>query len=181
MASPQRSFSTTEEEMDLAPYLPALKYIHVLAALGFLLAHGTSAAVSMRLRNERDRSRMVAYLELSGSTFGAAYLALLVLFVGGIISGIAGGYWTSGQWWLWLSLALFLGLAIEMSFVRWRYYLGVRTALGVAPPPKDGIAPPPANDEELARVLASPLPALNLGLALVVVAILTWLMMFKPF
>jgi hypothetical protein len=166
--------------MDLTPFLPGLKFIHVLAALGFLLAHGTSAAVSLRLRGERDRGRMIAYLQLSDATMNAAYIGLLVLLVGGIVSGIAGGYWTSGQWWLWISLALFLGLGIEMSFVRWRYFLGVRTALGIAPPPKDGQAPPPASDDELHGLLDSNLPRLNLALALGVIAVLTWLMMFKP-
>ncbi len=167
--------------MDLAPFLPGLKFIHVLAALGFLLAHGASAAVSVRLRRERDRSRMIAYLELSASTFGAAYVALLVLFVGGIISGIAGGYWTAGQWWLWVSLALFMALFVEMSFVRWRYLLGVRTALGIAPPPKTGDRPPLASDDELFGLLDSALPMLNLAFALLVIAVLVWLMMFKPF
>jgi hypothetical protein len=153
----------------------------VLAALAFLLAHGTSAAVSIRLGRERDRARLIAYLELSGSTFNAAYVALIVLFVGGIVSGIAGGWWTSGQWWLWVSLILFIVLFVEMSFVRWRYLLGVRTALGIAPPPKEGDPPPPATDEELFAILDSQLPMVNLVFALAVVALLTWLMMFKPF
>jgi hypothetical protein len=167
--------------MDLAPFLPGLKLVHVLAAMGFFLAHGTSAAVSLRVRRERDRARLIAYLQLSESTMGAAYVALLVLLVGGILSGIAGGYWTSGQWWLWVSLALFLGLGVEMGFVRWRYFLGIRTALGIAPAPTSGDTLPPMGEEELASRLASPLPVLNLALALAVVAILTWLMMFKPF
>jgi len=167
--------------MDLTPFLPPLKLVHVLAAFAFLLAHGTSAAVSLRLRRERDRARIVAYLQLSDWTMGASYVALLVLFVGGIVSGIVGGHWTGGQWWLWLSLILFIALAFEMSFVRWRYLLGVRTALGIAPPPKTGEAPPPGTDEELFALLDSPLPMLNLAVALVVIAILVWLMMFKPF
>src|SRR5207248_1870179 len=128
--------------MDLAPLLPQLKLIHVLAALGFVLAHGTSAAVSLRLRRLRDRPAIVAYLELSEWTMGATYVALLVLFVGGIVSGIAGGYWASGRWWLWAALAIFLLVAIEMSFVRWRYLLRVRTVLGVAPEQRAGKGPP---------------------------------------
>jgi len=167
--------------MDLTPLLPMLKFVHVLAALAFLLAHGTSAAVSVRLRRERDRTRIIAYLQLSQWTMGASYVSLLVLFVGGIVSGIVGGYWTGGQWWLWVSLVLFIALAFEMSFVRWRFLLGVRTALGIAPPPKIGEAPPLGTDEELFAFLDSPLPFLNLAFALAVIAILVWLMMFKPF
>jgi hypothetical protein len=167
--------------VDLTTFLPHLKFVHVLAAFAFLLAHGTSAAVSLRLRRERDRARIVAYLQLSDWTMGASYVALLVLFVAGIVSGIVGGWWTGGQWWLWVSLILFIALAFEMSFVRWRYLLGVRNALGIAPAPKTGEAPPPGTDEELFALLDSPLPILNLAFALAVIAILVWLMMFKPF
>jgi len=167
--------------MDLTPWLPWLKLVHVLAAFAFLLTHGTAAAVSLRLRSERDRSRIVAYLQLSESTMNATYLALSVLFFGGILSGIAGGYWTSGRWWLWVSLVVFLALAFEMSFVRWRYLLGVRTLLGIAGPSKTGEAPLSGTDEELVRALDSRVPMVNLFLGLAGIAILTWLMMFKPF
>lgn len=118
--------------MDLVLFLAPLKLIHVLAALAFVMAHGTSAAVSLRLRGLRDRATILAYLDLSERTMGATYASLLVVFVGGIISGIAGGYWTSGRLWLWASMAVFMAIALEMSFVRWRYLLRVRTALGIA-------------------------------------------------
>ena len=167
--------------MDLAPLLPQLKLIHVLAALGFVLAHGTSAAVSLRLRRLRDRPTIVAYLELSEWTMGATYLALLVLFMGGIVSGIAGGYWTDGRWWLWASLAIFLIVAFEMSFVRWRFLLRVRNALGIAPDQRAGKGGPPGSDEELAAALDSRLPVVNFIVGIAGIAILVWLMMMKPF
>jgi hypothetical protein len=167
--------------MDLVSFLAPLKLIHVLAALAFVLAHGTSAAVSLRLRTLRDRATIVAYLDLSERTMGATYVALLVVFVGGIISGIAGGYWTSGRLWLWASLAIFLGIAFEMSFVRWRYLLRVRNALGIAPDQRAGKGPPPASDEELAAALDSRLPVVNIVVGVGGIAILVWLMMMKPF
>ena len=167
--------------MDLAPFLVPLKLIHVLAALAFVLAHGTSAAVSLRLRTLRDRATIVSYLDLSEGTMGAMYVALLVLFVGGIVSGIAGGYWTSGTWWLWASLAVFFGIAIEMSFVRWRYLLRVRNALGIAPDQRVGKGSPAGTDEELAATLDSRLPMVNFVVGVVGIAILVWLMMMKPF
>jgi hypothetical protein len=167
--------------MDLAPFLPPLKLVHVLAALAFVLAHGTSAAVSLRLRTLRDRATIIAYLDLSERTMGAVYGALLVLLVGGIVSGIAGGYWTSGQWWLWASLAIFIGIAIEMSSVRWRYLLRVRNVLGIAPDQRAGKGPPPGSDEELAAALDSRLPMVNFVVGVAGIAILVWLMMMKPF
>lgn len=167
--------------MDLVPFLAPLKLIHVLAGLAFVLAHGTSAAVSLRLRTLRDRATIVAYLDLSERTMGATYAALLVVFVGGIISGIAGGYWTSGRLWLWASLAIFLGIAFEMSFVRWRYLLRVRNALGIAPDQRAGKGSPPGTDEELAAALDSRIPVVNFVVGASGIAILVWLMMMKPF
>lgn len=167
--------------MDLGPFLAPLKLIHVLAALAFVLAHGTSAAVSLRLRTLRDRATIVAYLDLSERTMGATYVALLVVLVGGIISGIAGGYWTNGRLWLWASLAIFLGIAFEMSFVRWRYLLRVRNALGIAPDQLAGKGPPAGSDEELAAALDSRIPAVNFVVGVGGIAILVWLMMMKPF
>jgi hypothetical protein len=167
--------------MDLVPFLAPLKLIHVLAALAFVLAHGTSAAVSLRLRTLRDRGMIVAYLDLSERTMGATYVALLVVFVGGIISGIAGGYWTSGRLWLWASLAIFIGIAFEMSFVRWRYLLRVRNALGIAPDQVAGKGPPPGSDEELTAALDSRIPVINFAVGVGGIAILVWLMMMKPF
>lgn len=167
--------------MDLAPFLAPLKYIHVLAALAFVLAHGASAAVSLRLPTLRDRGTIVAYLDLSERMMGATYAALLVVLVGGIVSGIAGGYWTSGQLWLWASLAIFIGIAFEMSFVRWRYLLRVRNALGIAPDQRAGKGPPPGSDEELAAALDSRIPVVNFVVGVGGIAILVWLMMMKPF
>jgi hypothetical protein len=167
--------------MDLVPFLAPLKLIHVLAALAFVLAHGTSAAVSLRLRTLRDRGMIVAYLDLSERTMGATYVALLVVFVGGIISGIAGGYWTSGRLWLWASLAIFIGIAFEMSFVRWRYLLRVRNALGIASDQVAGKGPPLGSDEELTAALDSRIPVINFAVGVGGIAILVWLMMMKPF
>lgn len=167
--------------MDLVPFLAPLKLIHVLAALAFVLAHGTSAAVSLRLRALRDRATIVAYLDLSERTMGATYATLLVVFVGGIISGIAGGYWTSGRLWLWASLAIFIGIAFQMSFVRWRYLLRVRNALGISPDQRAGKGLPPGSDEELAGALDSRIPVVNFVVGVGGIAVLVWLMMMKPF
>jgi hypothetical protein len=41
--------------------------------------------------------------------------------------------------------------------------------------------PPPAPDEELARVLASPQPVIAAAIGVGGIAVLVWLMMLKPF
>src|SRR3989304_4380836 len=45
-----------------------LIFLHVLAALTFFLAHGTSAAMAFKIRKETDFTRIGAILDLSWST-----------------------------------------------------------------------------------------------------------------
>jgi len=44
--------------MDLTPWLTQLRLVHVLAAFAFVLIHGASAMVAIKLRGERDRTRI---------------------------------------------------------------------------------------------------------------------------
>ncbi len=46
-------------------------FVHVGAALVFMLAHGASASVAFRLRRERDVARLSALLDLSGASYWA--------------------------------------------------------------------------------------------------------------
>lgn len=103
--------------MDLAPWLPLLRLVHVLAAFGFVLVHGASAMVAFKLRGERDRTRIQALMELSNAYLNWLYVALLVLLLAGILSGIAGGYWTSGRYWLWASLGLLIAIVVAMHVI----------------------------------------------------------------
>jgi hypothetical protein len=102
--------------------------------------------------------------------------------VTGIVAGFSGNYWTSGRLWIWASLVvvvIVVGLMTPMG----RMYLDrVRTALGVDPKGKVGqplgeTVDPVALDE----AIRSGRPLLVAGLGIVGVAILAWLMMFKPF
>ena len=45
-----------------------LVFVHILAAITFFLAHGTSAAMAFQVRRESDFNRIRALLDLSWST-----------------------------------------------------------------------------------------------------------------
>lgn len=170
--------------MDLSPFRPWLTLVHVLGVLAFVLLHGASAAVAFKLRGERDRIRIGALLELSNAYLNWMYLALLMLLVGGILSGIAAGFWTSGDLWIWVSLVLFIAILVAMYVLATPYFEQLRHALGMATfnDIRKKLDPPsPASDDELARLLASPRPVQTAVVGLGGIAVIAWLMMMKPF
>ena len=160
-----------------------LVYIHVLATFAFLLAHGVSSVVALRLRRQRDPALARAWLQLnaSGGFVAVFYGSLLLLLITGIVSGFIGDWW--GQGWIWLSLALLIGIIIGMFFIGTRRYSRLRQALGM--PWFDGRKEHPAGEpapiEEIHALLAdSPALALTV-IGFGGIAVILWLMMFKPF
>ena len=161
---------------------PWVVFLHVLSALAFMLAHGASAAVMFRVRVERDPARLAALLDLSQSVTGLLSLSLLALFIFGLIAGFMGSWW--GRGWIWASLAVLVVLSIVMNSLGRMYFNKVRSALGLATyeTQKKKIAPPPALPAEaLAAVLNAGQPRLVAWAGFISLAVLTWLMMFKPF
>ncbi|MBP6017134.1 MAG: hypothetical protein KA586_10480 [Candidatus Promineofilum sp.] len=163
---------------------PWIVYIHVLATFAFLLTHGVSSVVTLRLRGQRDpalaRAWMLIYYD-NGIYYGALYSSLLVLLLTGIVSAFMGKWW--GHAWVWLSLALLIGIIISMTFIGAMHYTKVRKALGMPylerwkPQPAIDPAPP----EEIAALLANS-PAITLAvIGFGGIAVILWLMMFKPF
>jgi hypothetical protein len=168
--------------IDLAPFHSLIVFAHVLGVFLFLLAHGVSAGVLLRLRGERDPAAVRTLVDLSARSFPVMGIGALIWFVTGIVAGFSGNYWTSGRLWIWASLVvvvIVVGLMTPMG----RMYLDrVRTALGVDPKGKVGQPLGDAVDPvALDEAIRSGRPLLVAGLGIVGVAILAWLMMFKPF
>ena len=80
--------------------------IHVLSIFGFVTAHGASAAVTFKLRGERQVERVHVLLELSRGANSVANGLLILLLAAGVTLGFMGGGW--GQYWIWTSLALLI-------------------------------------------------------------------------
>jgi hypothetical protein len=170
--------------MDLAPFLVWLKLLHILGALGLVLTHGASAAVAFKLRGERDRVRVQALVDLSNAYLNAFYLSFAVVLIAGILSGIAGGYWTSGRLWIWASLMVFFATAIGMFVLATPHFEAIRHAVGVATfsDIRKGVAPPPPLDDgELATLLTSRKPLWIAAVGLGGITLLVYLMVVKPF
>lgn len=150
------------------------KLLHILGVLGFVLFHGVSAVVALRLRKERDRIRIAELLQLSGSSVRAMYVSLGWLLVFGIVAGIQGFYWNDG--WFWISIVLLVLVAAEMSVVAGPYYRRVKEAVELRP---SGV--PRRSDEELEEILRSRIALWNAVAGFGALAIIAWLMVFKPF
>ena len=158
-----------------------LVYAHIFGVFVFLIAHGVSAAVGFRLAKERSRERVAALLDLSGSSYRATTLGLLWILITGLILGQVGGWWTFT--WFWAAIVVLMLLAGLMTPLAAIPYNRIRAMLGLPAPlrrrqPKPR---PPGTDEELSAALAkiSPIPSAAVGF--VGLAVLLWLMIFKPF
>lgn len=167
--------------MDLTPYLGWLKFLHVAGAFMFVAGHGVSMAVAFRLRTERDASRMLALLDLSGWSLGLAGVGLLVILASGIVGGIARGYF--GSAWIWISLVVFVVVGGLMTPVAGTYFTRLRHALGqrtrnLKPSEPDPVPLPP---NEVVALAQSRRPEWSALMGIGGFLMILWLMMFKPF
>jgi hypothetical protein len=156
-------------------------FLHIIGILGFLLAHGASVSVSFALRRERNLERVRTLLDLSSNSYGLMYISLLVLLAGGIVSGLMGHWWRMG--WIWVSLVLLFAILVSMYVYGTRIYSGIRTAVEM-PNHKRGQDQPPAETasaEEIDTLLKRGNPMLLTVIGYGGFAVITWLMIFKPF
>jgi len=146
------------------------KLVHLVGVLGFLAAHGATAAVAGRLRRERDPARIRSLLGLSRATRPWMYASLIVLLVGGIVDGFLGHWWGAG--WIWVALILLALMLVAAFPLAVPYYVRVRRAVT-----EDADTSP----EELAALLSSPRPIVIAAVETVGLLAIVWLMVLKPF
>jgi amino acid transporter len=159
-------------------------FTHVLAVFGFLIAHGASAAVIFKLRRERDVNSMRVLLDLSRRANGVANACLLLLLVAGIAAGFIGGWW--GQYWIWTALGVLVVISVAMfaigsgPLMRIRQVVDPEEAARMKP---DRVAPAheAPSEAELANLVTATRPWLITLIGGGGLAIILWLMMFKPF
>lgn len=150
------------------------KFLHVAGVLAFVLFHGVSIMVALRLRKERDRARISELLRFSGSSVLGMYLSLAWLVVFGTIAGVKGGSWDDG--WFWISVVILVLVVGEMSAGAKPYYQRVKEAVEIRP---SGV--PRKSDEELDEILRARVGLVNATIGFAALAVIAWLMIFKPF
>jgi hypothetical protein len=152
--------------------------VHIVAAFAFVMAHGVSVYAIYRVRRERDRARLGALVDLSGSTLGFAGISLLVILVAGILAGVNQGFFAKA--WIWSSIVLLVVIGGAMTPLAAIPMNKVRRALGIAIR-GDKEPPAPASDAELEALLASLRPELPAAIGGVGLIVMVGLMSLKPF
>ena len=164
-------------------------FTHVLAVFGFLIGHGASAAVIFRLRREREANSIRVLLDLSRRANGVANACLLVLLVAGVTAGFMGGWW--GRYWIWAALGVLVLISVAMfaigsgPLMRIRQLVDPEEAARMQPNRAATAHDAPKHDapteQELVSLLAATRPVLITLIGGGGLAIILWLMMFKPF
>jgi len=158
-----------------------LVFLHVLGVMGLMLAHGGTTAMTLLLKRQRDFDHMRALLDLSRHSGPSLGVALLVLLGSGIAAGFTGHWW--GEGWIWTSLAILVGTTTVMGWSSRAHYHRLRKVLGM--PYFEGnkarSALPPASEEEVSAVQATLRPGLLAAAGFGGIALIAWLMMYKPF
>ena len=149
-------------------------FLHIAGVFVFLVAHGVSIGVSMRLRQERDPKRIMALLDVSSSSISGLYVGLVLLLAGGVVAGFVGDWW--GQGWIWVALGTLVAVMVFMYALATNYYKRLRLIVGAMADGSEAVS-----DERLAELLAGPravvLAVLGSGGLLFILS----LMLFKPF
>lgn len=156
-------------------------FLHVLGALGFFMAHGASAVMAFRLQRERELKRIQAILDLSDAALPVMYMSLMLLLLAGIVAGIMGNWFSQG--WIWTALVIMVVLWGGMQYYSINFFTPIRKAVGL--PYRQGreekAGEVPLSEAEIEKLItaANPQPVLLMSSGLI--AIILWLMLFKPF
>lgn len=150
------------------------KFVHVTAAFAFVLSHGVSVAVAFKLRKERDPARVMALLQLSGSSIGALYVSLLALVGAGVVLGFTQHWWSFI--WIWAAIGVLVATIAAMYLVATPYYRKIRVVAGAMAGGSRAIS-----DDQWASLLTSSRLFVVAGVGVVGLGLILWFMILKPF
>ena len=158
-----------------------LVFVHVLAAITFFLAHGTSAAMAFQIRKETDFPRIRALLDLSWSTQILMGVSFLIMGLTGIILPFMIHIWNKGY--IWLSIVLMLFVFIYMALYNETHYKELRRLVGLPYMKGNNRLPaePPSSPDKVAALLIKTSVTSLVIVGYVIPGIVLWLMIFKPF
>lgn len=149
------------------------KYFHIAAVLILLGTHGTSMLVLYRIRGERDRSKILSMLNLSGEAATPTYVALVLVVLTGVWNMYAIDAWSKA--WVWLAIVILVAMVGLMMVVAKPYFVRVKAACEVRP---SGV--PRVSDEELTEITRSSTAHLITAIGVIGLLAILYLMVFQP-
>ena len=157
-----------------------LLFSHIASVAGFLLAHGTSAAMAFRLRSEKTTDGIRSLTELSKQTTGVMYTFIALTVISGLFLGFQGRWW--GRAWIWTALAVLLLTIGAMSAFGGRFN-AVRGVVGLPAWDRRGktTTSAPGSPEEIRRAVEAAPVGVITAIGVVALVLLLWLMILKPF
>lgn len=148
-------------------------FLHIAGAFGFLMAHGVSAYVTLRLPKERDPARVSQLLELSASSVGFMWNSIGVLLIGGIAAGFTGHFW--GQGWIWAAIVVLIIVTATMYAMGTTWAKRLRTISGAMAGGTEAVS-----GAQFEEILRSKRPYTIAAIGFVGLLLILWLMIFKP-
>jgi hypothetical protein len=149
------------------------KFVHVAGAFAFLIAHGVSIGVSFRVRKERDPVRVLALLQLSGSSIMGLYVSMLVLVGAGVVMGFLRHWWS--YIWIWTAIGVLVATILAMYFIATPYYRKIRVVAGAMAEGSQAIS-----QQDWVALLTSPRLFVVAAVGLVGLGVILWLMVMQP-
>lgn len=149
-------------------------FVHLAGVFAFLLSHGVSAGVALKLRRERDPAKIDALLQLSSSSVTWFWPSIGTLLLGGVVAGFLGKWWGFG--WIWGSLGILGFMIVEMLLVARPYYRRVGTIVRAMAGGSEVVTA-----EQLDAVLGASPALINAILGFASIFGILYLMIFKPF
>ena len=155
-----------------------LVFLHIFFAFTFMLAHGVHAAAMLAFRNEKDPERALTFFNIVPELHMVRIL-MVSMGLPGLIAAFITPWWRHG--WVWASVVIFF----IISFVMYKYGAGYFGLIESAA--KRLIEARKTNTDvesalmafEEARTARHPITVSVVGIT--GLAIILWLMRFKPF
>ncbi len=147
---------------------PYLRYLHVLSAILYFMLHGGTASVTFLINREKNVDRVETLTHILGLVYPVSYWMFAVMVFSGVALGFLGKWWS--QYWVWTSLGILLFIMVVMIWIGKRF---LNQEIDKFEPP---FAPSSAH-RALPANTASLLALFGVG----GMAVILWLMMFKPF
>ncbi len=155
-----------------------LVFLHILCAFLFILAHGVNVAAMLKFRGEPDPVRSLTFFNIVPDIKFVRYL-YVTMGVFGFASAFTSTWWKQG--WTWTSAGVFLIISWVMYKYGAGYYSIIFDASNRLIEAKKANTDLPAAQQEFDHARNAPHATIVSVVGLVGLAIILWLMRFKPF